>query len=80
MPFLIMDSPIQSLVENSDVDWEYSMKTGLFRCLSECSGGKQIIVIENKFPDNIDYSSANVVFFTKDERTGRYGFAKGIVD
>lgn len=80
MPFLVMDSPIQSLVENGDVDWENSMKTGLFRCLNECSGSKQIIVIENRFPPNIDYSSANIVYFTKDETTGRYGFATGIIN
>lgn len=80
MPFLVMDSPIQSLVENDNIDWEHSMKTGLFRCLNECSGGKQIIVIENKFPENLDYRDANVVSFTKDEETGRYGFATGIVN
>lgn len=80
MPFLVMDSPIQSLVENDNVDWENSMKTGLFKCLNECTKNKQIIVIENKFPKNFDYSKANVVSFTKDEATGRYGFAKGIVN
>lgn len=80
MPFLVMDSPIQSLVENDNIDWEHSMKTGLFKCLSECARGMQIIVVENKFPENIDYSDANVVSFTKDETTGRYGFAIGIVN
>lgn len=80
MPFLVIDSPIQSLVENDNVDWDRSMKTGLFRCLKECKNNQQIIVIENKFPDNLDYSEANIVSFTKDEATGRYGFAKGIVN
>ena len=80
MPFLVMDSPIQSLVENDNIDWESSMKIGLFKCLNECTKNKQIIVIENKFPENLDYSHANVVSFTKDETTGRYGFAKGIVN
>lgn len=80
MPFLVIDSPIQSLVENENVDWDCSMKIGLFRCLNECKRNQQIIVIENKFPDNLDYSEANIVSFTKDETTGRYGFAKGIID
>ncbi len=78
MPFLIMDSPIQSLVENDEVTVEESMRTGLFRCLKEIDASKQVIVIENKLPEGLDYSNVNLVRFTKDEKTGRYGFAKDI--
>ena len=80
MPFLVMDSPIQSLVENGNVTEETSMKIGLFKCLKETTADKQVIVIENVLPTNLDYSTVNVVYFTKDEETGRYGFAKGITN
>lgn len=80
MPFLVMDSPIQSLVENKDVNDETSMKIGLFKCLKEVTADRQVIAIENVLPTNLDYSTVNVVYFTKDEDTGRYGFAKGITN
>lgn len=80
MPFLVMDSPIQSLVENNDVNDETSMKIGLFKCLKEATADRQVIAIENVLPTNLDYSTVNVVYFTKDEDTGRYGFAKGITN
>lgn len=80
MPFLVMDSPIQSLVENKDVNDETSMKIGLFKCLKEATADRQVIAIENVLPTNLDYSTVNVVYFTKDEDTGRYGFAKGITN
>lgn len=78
MPFLIMDSPIQSLVENDEVKVDESMRTGLFRCLKEVVAPKQVIVIENRLPEGLDYSNVNLIRFTKDEGTGRYGFAKDI--
>lgn len=80
MPFLVMDSPIQSLVENKNITDEESMKLGLFKCLKETTDDKQVIVIENTLPTKLDYSSVNLVYFTKDEETGRYGFAKGIMN
>lgn len=80
MPFLVMDSPIQSLVENKNISDEVSMKIGLFKCLKETTNDKQVIVIENTLPTNLDYSSVNLVYFSKDEKTGRYGFAKGITN
>ena len=78
MPFLIMDSPIQSLVENSNIQINQSMRTGLFKCLKEAKAPKQIIVIENRLPEGLDYSDVNLVTFTKDEHTGRYGFVKNV--
>lgn len=78
MSFLIMDSPIQSLVENSNIQINQSMRTGLFKCLKEAKAPKQIIVIENRLPEGLDYSDVNLVTFTKDEHTGRYGFVKNV--
>lgn len=80
MPFLVMDSPIQSLVENHNIADEESMKLGLLKCLKETTADKQVIVIENTLPTKLDYSSVNLVSFTKNEETGRYGFAKGIIN
>lgn len=77
-PFLIIDSPIQSLVENEDMEMEDSMKYGLFDCFNENTENKQIIIVENKFPKTIDYKDANIIYFTKDEATGRYGFVKNM--
>lgn len=80
IPFLAMDSPIQSLVEKETVPFNESMRTGLFECLKEATKEKQIIVIENKIPEGLDLTDVNVVEFTKDETTGRYGFAQKITD
>lgn len=78
MPFLVMDSPIQSLVENEKTTVDESMRTGLFKCLKEISTPKQVVVIENRLPEGLDYADVNLIKFTKDESTGRYGFAKDI--
>lgn len=80
MPFLIMDSPIQTLVENQEQEVSTTMKYGLFNTLNQYHSDLQIIVAENKFPRNIDYGTANIITFSKDPQTGRYGFAKGIKD
>ena len=80
MPFLVMDSPIQTLVENQEQEVSTTMKFGLFNTLSGIHGDLQIIVAENKFPRNVDYGNANIITFSKDPQTGRYGFAKGIKD
>lgn len=68
---LILDSPILSLEETEKAS--DSMKKGLFTMFASIDFTGQIIVIENKIP-NIDYSKSNLVEFTKDNETGRYGF------
>lgn len=80
MPFLAMDSPIQSLVEKEGIPFNETMRFGLFQCLKETSANKQVIVVENKIPSGLDLSGVNVIEFTKDEETGRYGFAQKITD
>lgn len=79
-PFLVMDSPIQNLVETQEQEVTTTMKYGLFNALNEVGDDSQIIVAENKFPTNINYGNANMITFTKDPKTGRYGYAKGITD
>ncbi len=78
MPFLVMDSPIQSLVENSNTLISKSMRTGLFKCLKETKNSKQVIVIENGLPEGLDFLGVNLITFTKDSETGRYGFVKNV--
>lgn len=41
--------------------------------------GKTYIVIENEIPE-IDYSNVNLIHFTKNANTGRYGFLIDVMD
>lgn len=43
------------------------------------SEGIQTIVIENEIPE-IDYSNVNLIHFTKNANTGRYGFLIDVMD
>jgi hypothetical protein len=70
---LIIDSPILSLKEKEDGIATDTMKEALFQYLLNNMNDGQVIIIENDIPD-LDYSSANVIRFTKDQSTGRYGF------
>lgn len=73
---LVVDSPILSLKEKEDhIGEEHTsetMKTGLFKYLLSHQDGRQTIIIENEIP-KLDYSSAHLEEFTKDENRGRYG-------
>lgn len=73
---LVVDSPILSLKEKEDhIGEEHTsetMKTGLFNYLLTHQSTRQTIIIENEIP-NLDYSSAHMEEFTKDENRGRYG-------
>lgn len=74
---LFLDSPILSLKEKENVDESElatpGMRESLFRYIINHCGENQLIIVENELPTNIDYSTANLIEFTKDE-TGRYGF------
>lgn len=78
---LVVDSPILSLKEKK-LKLEESekatpgMRESLFRCILDNCGANQVIIAENEIPENIDYSSANVIEFTMDDDVGRYGFLK----
>ena len=78
-----MDSPILSLKEKEDhIGEEHmseTMKIGLFKYLLLHQDSRQTIIIENEIP-NLDYSSAHIEEFTKDENRGRYGLITGYRD
>jgi len=70
---MVIDSPIQSLVEKLDDRTPDTMKTGLFKYLLEHQNHGQVIVVENILPPTLDYSGANMIEFTKGKKSGRYG-------
>lgn len=80
---LVVDSPILSLKEKEDhIGEEHTsetMKSGLFKYLLTHQGTRQTIIIENELP-NLDYSTAHIEEFTKDENRGRYGLITGYRD
>ncbi|MDK2942242.1 MAG: hypothetical protein PWP56_1755 [Acetobacterium sp.] len=80
---LVVDSPILSLKEKEDhIGEEHTsdtMKSGLFSYLLDNQNTRQTIIIENEIP-NLDYTSAHLIKFTKDENIGRYGLIKDYRD
>ncbi len=77
--FLFLDSPILSLKENSLEMSEEEQTTGgmreaLFRYMVNNCGENQVIIAENEIPQNVDYTNANLIEFTKNKEKGRYGF------
>ena len=80
---LFLDSPILSLKEKTVVeDSELAtpgMRESLFRYMISHCENNQVIIVENDIPQNVDYSSANLIEFTKDD-TGRYGFLLSMRD
>lgn len=73
---LILDSPVLSLKEKNE-QTSAEMKENLFKQILRTEFPCQIIIVENDIP-NIDYSTANMIHFTKDSATGRYGFFKEV--
>lgn len=80
---LVVDSPILSLKEKENhIGEEHTsetMKSGLFKYLLNHQDTRQTIIIENDIPD-LDYESAHLIEFTKDEQHGRYGLITGYRD
>lgn len=80
---LVMDSPILSLKEREEnVGTEItsdSMRGGLFQYMIDHEENRQTIVLENEIPP-LDYSTANIVHFTKTPGKGRYGLIEGYRD
>ena len=76
---IVLDSPILSLKEIEAQRPSQSMRNGLFENIACTSKGIQTIVIENEIPE-IDYSNVNLIHFTKDANTGRYGFLIDVMD
>lgn len=76
---IVLDSPILSLKEIEAQRPSQSMRNGLFENIAYTPKGIQTIVIENEIPE-IDYSNVNLIHFTKNANTGRYGFLIDVMD
>lgn len=77
--FLVLDSPILSLKETESIKPTQTMRHALFENIVKNQKGIQTIIIENEIPD-IDYKNVNLIYFTKDRNSGRYGFLCGVED
>lgn len=77
---LVMDSPILSLKEREeDVGTEItsdSMRGGLFQYMIDHEEKRQTIILENEIPP-LDYSSANIIHFTRIVGKERFGLIEG---
>ncbi len=51
------------------VGWHHALATIL-----DQYGNCQVIIVENELPDDVDFSTANLIEFTKNGSVGRYGF------
>lgn len=76
--FLVLDSPILSLKERKKVLTveEHAlpgMKASLFQYVIDNCGDNQIIIAENEIPEEVNYTSANLIEFTETD-DGTYGF------
>lgn len=75
--FLILDSPLTTFREENGYDDSEEISTNLqYKFIEELASQKniQIIVFENKeMPDDLK-NSINLITFTKNDKTGRYGF------
>lgn len=80
---LVMDSPILSLKERGEnVGTEItsdSMRGGLFQYMIDHEENRQTIILENEIP-SLDYSTANIVYFTRTPGKGRFGLIEGYQD
>lgn len=76
---LVFDSPLttyhKGLVTGNETEEEVSkgIQESFFRDLSMTQDNCQIIVFDNKFPDDKTSAKINFTYFTKDKRSGRYG-------
>jgi hypothetical protein len=80
---LVMDSPILSLKEREeDKGTEItsdSMRGGLFQYMIEHEKNRQTIILENEIP-TLDYSTVNIIHFTRKVGDGRFGLIEGYRD
>ena len=71
---LILDSPILSLKESKQEGVAEGMKSSMLSYMLDQCGNCQVIIVENEIPDDVDFSAANLIEFTKNESIGRCGF------
>lgn len=66
----VVDSPILSLKEEKEVKKSSlaneSMRAALFKYFIEHPCAEQIIIVENEVPEEVDYSSVNMIKYTKE--------------
>lgn len=71
---LILDSPILSLKESKQEGVAEGMKSSMLSYMLNRCGRCQVIIVENELPDDVDFSTANLIEFTKNKSIGREGF------
>lgn len=75
--FVVLDSPLttyQGKKSNQDDEISNDIQTAFFGDLSSIKDDMQIIILENKEPDEEIKDKINYIEFTKDNHSGRYGF------
>lgn len=81
---LVLDSPILSLKEKKHKIAEKEkvtagMRESLMQYIIDACGNNQVIIAENELPENVDYSKANQIQFSMEDREGlRYGFLRSV--
>lgn len=76
---LVFDSPLttfhKGLISGNETEDEVNkgIQESFFRDLANTPDNCQIIVFDNKFPDNKISAKINFEYFTKDKKSGRYG-------
>ncbi|MBL3901177.1 hypothetical protein CE159_00525 [Bifidobacterium longum] len=80
--WLLIDTPLHGFDEGTRSTEGSSMKAGLFSYLAKQAVSQQIIIIENtNHMAGIPLDeNANIVEFSKDKRSGRYGYLDGVYD
>ncbi|MCK2005125.1 AAA family ATPase [[Brevibacterium] frigoritolerans] len=75
--FVVLDSPLttyQGKKSNRVDEVSDDIQTAFFKDLSKIGDEVQIIILENKEPDESVKDKMKYIEFTKDKNTGRYGF------
>ncbi|TYS17099.1 hypothetical protein FZC78_10815 [Rossellomorea vietnamensis] len=75
--FVVLDSPLttyQGKKEKEDDEVENDIQAAFFKDLSSRGHKMQIIILENKEPNDKVKDKINYIEFTKDKSFGRYGF------
>ncbi|EFV00618.1 hypothetical protein HMP0721_2435 [Pseudoramibacter alactolyticus ATCC 23263] len=81
---LVLDSPILSLKEKKYNIAEKekataSMREALIQYIIDNCGQNQVIIAENKLPENVNYTDAHRIIFSMEDGDGlRYGFLKSV--
>jgi hypothetical protein len=75
--FVVLDSPLttyKSKKKKTKEDVKLDIQTAFFEDLSNLASNEQVIILENKEPNEEVKGKIRYIEFTKDETEGRYGF------